>query len=314
MSSSRPPLPITAVIIAYNEEIHIRRCLERLWPLVERIVVIDSFSSDRTVEICRELGAEVLQNPFKSHAAQFQWGLDHSKITSPWTLRMDADEYLEPELIESLFRDLAQVPQTVTALEFRRKVYFKGKFLRWGDYYSARMIRLWRTGVGEMEQRWMDERIVMAHGECLRYEHGDLVDENLHDIHWWIAKHNGYATKQMIDFVNQKYNLFQIDDRIAADSNSSGSFRRFLRLKVYGNVPLYIRPILYFLYAYFLRLGFLDGKRGFIWHFMQGFWYRILIDVKIEEAETFIAQHGTEAFRDKVTKELGFADLAPSSQ
>lgn len=312
MTSPRPPLPITAVIIAFNEEIHIRRCIERLWPLVERIVVIDSFSTDRTVEICRELGAEVLQNPFKSHAAQFQWGLDNARVQSPWTLRVDADEYLEPELIDSLFRDLHQIPDTVTSLEFRRKVYFKGKFLRWGGYYSARMIRLWRTGLGEMEQAWMDERIVMAHGECLRYEKGDLVDENLRDIHWWTEKHNGYATKHMVEFVNRRYNLFEIDQRIETETNNSGSFKRFLRNKVYDKIPFYVRPIFYFHYVYFLRLGFLDGKRGFIWHFLQGFWYRILIDVKIEEALKFIQENGTDAFRDKVTNELGFTNLAPT--
>lgn len=302
---------ITAIILSFNEELHIQRCIERLWPVVERIVVIDSFSTDRTVEIARSLGAEVLQNPWRNYSDQFDWGMRNANITTDWTMRIDCDEYLEPGLQAALIATLPTLPSEVTACDFKRKLVFKGKFIRWGGYYSAILTRLWRTGVGEIEQRWMDEHIVLAHGERRRIHGGDLVDENLKDIGWWIDKHNGYATRQMIDFINLEYPLFPRDDRVEHDDNKSAKWKRFLRAIVYARAPLYLRAVLYFMQRYFLRLGFLDGRTGFLWHFMQGFWYFMLMDAKLDEARRFIAEHGVEAFKIHLGERYGIRNFMP---
>jgi glycosyltransferase involved in cell wall biosynthesis len=299
-------LPITAIVLAFNEEIHIGRCIERMKPFVERIVIIDSYSSDRTVEIAQSLGAEVLQNKWTTHARQFQWGLDHAGITTPWTLRLDCDEYLEPGAIGALRGLLPTLGDGVSAIDFRLKVIFKGQFIRWGGFYKTLLTRMWRTGMGAMEQRWMDERIVLAGGERIRLSGGDLVDESLKDIGWWVEKHNGYATRQMIDFVNREVGLFEADKRLEAVEAHAGKWKRFLRNGVYAKAPLYLRAVLYFLQRYILRLGFLDGRQGFVWHFMQGFWYFMLMDAKIDEARRFIADHGIEAFRDHLSDQIGF--------
>lgn len=302
---------ITAIILSFNEELHIARCIERLWPVVERIVVIDSFSTDRTVEIARSLGAEVLQNPFRSHADQFNWGLAHAGVTSDWTMKIDCDEYLEPAACEEIVERIGTLSDEVTAIEFRRKVYFRERFIRWGGYYDTVLTRLWRTGQGFVEHRWMDEAVVVMRGQKLRLSRGDLVDHNLNDITYWIAKHNSYTTKQMIDFINLKYGVFEMDDRLMQSTTMSSKLKRFLRNGVYARFPLYLRATLYFVQRYFFRFGFLDGRQGFVFHFMQGWWNMMLIDAKIDEAETIIARHGIEAFKSHVAHRFGLSDLSP---
>ncbi len=304
MPDTSPKPSITAIILSFNEEIHIGRCIERLWPIVERIVVIDSFSTDKSVEIARSMGAEVLQNPWKNHAAQFQWGMDHADINSDWTMRIDCDEYLEPRLLEQIGQIIPELPEGVVAYDFKLKVIFKGKFIRWGGYYTTHLTRLWRTGAGQMEQRWMDERIVLSPGARKVLTGGDLVDENLKDMTWWTNKHNEYATKQMLDYVNREYGFFEIDERIENETGNTGRWKRFIRNKIYSVMPLYVRSFIYFLQRYILRLGFLDGKWGFVWHFLQGFWYFVLIDVKIDEARLYIKKYGIDAFQKKMTAEL----------
>jgi glycosyltransferase involved in cell wall biosynthesis len=302
---------ITAIILSFNEEVHIARCIERLWPVVQRIVVIDSFSTDRTVEIARSLGAEVLQNVFRNHAAQFQWGVDHAQVTTDWTIRIDCDEYLEDGLIDAIVSQVPSLSQDVTACTFKLKVIFRGKFIRWGGCYRTILTRLWRTGVGHIEQRWMDERIVTTHGVHHRLQGGDLVDENLKDITWWTDKHNSYATKHMIDFISLEQPLFPVDARIQADVNGTAKWKRFLRNIVYGGAPLYLRAVLYFFQRYFLRLGFLDGRNGFAWHFLQGFWLFVLMDAKVDEARQFIDEHGLDAFKQHLVERFGIVELVP---
>lgn len=307
----RPP-SITAIVLAFNEEIHIARCIERLRPVVERIVVIDSFSTDRTVGIARSLGAEVLQNKWKNYAAQFQWGIDNARIETDWTMRIDCDEYLEPGLIESIARRVPALPPGITACDFKLKVIFKGRWIRWGGYYRTVLTRLWRTGAGEIEQRWMDEHIVLKHGERRRLGGGDLVDENLKDLTWWTDKHNSYATRQMIDFISLEQPLFAIDQRVRADSNKTAKWKRFLRNTAYAGAPLYLRAVLYFILRYFFRLGFLDGRQGFVWHFLQGFWFFVLMDAKVDEARRYIREHGLDAFKAHLAARHGVIELAPT--
>ncbi|URW74450.1 glycosyltransferase family 2 protein [Sphingomonas donggukensis] len=308
-SAAKPS--VTAIILSFNEEVHIERCITRLQPVCERIVVIDSFSIDRTVEIARGLGAEVLQNPFRGHADQFDWGMRAAKVTSDWTMKIDCDEYLEEGLIAQIRRDLGSLPETVTGCDLKLKVIFKGKFIRWGGYYRTVLTRLWRTGVGSVEKRWMDEKIVLAHGERHRLNGGDLVDESLKDIGWWTAKHNHYATLQMIDFINLEHRIFPLDERMAVDANANARRKRFFRNILYAGAPLYLRAVLYFVQRYFLRLGFLDGRMGFVWHFMQGFWFFMLMDAKIDEARRQIAAYGTEGFGDYLERTYGIRDAVP---
>lgn len=287
---------ITAIILAFDEEIHIERCIRRLWPVVQRIVVVDSMSTDRTTDIACGLGAEVLQHPWKNYADQFQWGLDNADIRTDWVMRVDCDEYLEDGLQSEIHARLDGLPPEITGVDFKLKVIFRDRFIRWGGYYRTTLTRLWRTGVGQIEQRWMDEHIVLSSGRTERFGGGDIVDQNLKDIGWWTDKHNRYATRQMVDFINLEYDLFPMDNRVKRQANARAKWKRFLRNKVFGTTPLYLRSVLYFLQRYFLQGGFLDGKEGFVWHFLQGFWFFVLMDAKIDEARSYIRANGKAAF------------------
>jgi glycosyltransferase involved in cell wall biosynthesis len=297
-------MTVTALILSFNEEVHIGRCLDRIAPLADRVIVIDSFSTDRTVEIAREMGADVHQHAFTNQAAQLQWALDTIAIDSDWIIRVDCDEYLEPALIEALKAELPTLPADVTAIDLKLKVLFRGQFIRWGGYYRTWLTRLWRPGAGRMEQRWMDERWLITRGRAERITGGDLVDASLKDIGWWVAKHNGYATRQMVDFIAREHGLVG-----AEEGTLTASARQKRRLRgLYGRAPLYLRAFLYFLQRYFLRLGFLDGRLGFVWHFMQGFWYFVLIDAKIDEARAWIADHSLDQFPYYLADRYGIAD------
>lgn len=300
-------LPITAVILAFNEETHIARCLARIVPLVERVVVVDSFSTDQTAEIARENGADVLQNPWTNYATQFQWALDRAQLRTPWVLRLDADEYLEAALALELRQKLSDLLPDVTGISFRRKVIFRGRWIRWGGYYPTVLLRLWRRDAARIEARWMDEHMVLTRGRNITFS-ADLVDENLHDISWWTAKHNSYATRQMIDFIAREEPLFPRDRAI---ETAGGSFqarrRRFLRDRVFARAPLYLRATLYFLFRYFALLGFLDGRQGFVFHFLQGWWNWMLVDAKIDEARRLIRAEGLDAFRSHCLHRHGIA-------
>ena len=295
---------ITALILSFNEEVHIGRCLKRIEPLASRVIVVDSFSTDRTVEIARSMGAEVHSHAFTNQAAQLQWAIDTIPIDSDWIIRVDCDEYLEPALIDEIRAKLSDLPADVTALDLKLKVLFKGKFIRWGGYYRTWLTRLWRPGAGRMEQRWMDERLLITRGRAERLTGGDLVDASLKDIGWWTAKHNGYATRQMIDFIAREHGLIGEED---GQLTASAKKRRGLR-KLYGGAPLYLRAVLYFLQRYFLRLGFLDGRLGFVWHFLHGFWFFVLMDAKIDEARTWIAAHSLAEFPRYLAETYGIAD------
>jgi glycosyltransferase involved in cell wall biosynthesis len=299
---------ITALILSFNEEVHIARCLERIAPLASRVIVIDSFSTDRTVDIAKSMGADVHQHIFTNQAAQLQWALDTIPIDSDWIIRVDCDEYLEHALIDELTTRLPSLPADVTALDLKLKVLFKGKFIRWGGYYRTWLTRLWRPGAGRMEQRWMDERLLITRGRAERLHGGDLVDASLKDIGWWTAKHNGYATRQMIDFIAREQGLIGEE---AGELTASAKKRRGLR-KLYGSAPLYLRAVLYFLQRYFLRLGFLDGRLGFVWHFLHGFWFFVLMDAKIDEARVWIAANSLEEFPRYLNERYGIADTGIS--
>ena len=295
---------LTAIILSYNEEVHIGRCLDRIAPLVERILLIDSFSTDRTVEIAQAKGAEVHQHVFTNQAAQLQWALDTIPIDSDWIIRVDCDEYLEPALIDEIRAKLPVLPADVTALDVKLKVLFKGKFIRWGGYYRTWLTRLWRPGAGRMEARWMDERLLITRGHAEQLTAGDLVDASLKDIGWWTDKHNGYATRQMIDFIAREHGLIGQED---GELTATAQKRRKLR-KLYGGFPLYLRAVLYFVRRYFLLGGFLDGKLGFVWHFLHGFWFFILMDAKIDEARTWIAANSIGEFPRYLKDRYGIAE------
>ena len=144
------------------------------------------------------------------------------------------------------------------------------------------MLRLFRRGCAHIEQRWMDEHIVLDKGHSTTLA-GGFYDENINSVGWFIGKHNGYATREMVDIKLRE--LYGAGSEITENTGLSIRLKRFLKEKLYMGLPYFVRPVLYFMYRYFIQLGFLDGMRGFAYHFMQGLWYRALVDLKCLEVD-----------------------------
>jgi len=272
---------ISVLILTFNEELHIERCIKSLLPFAKDIFIVDSYSTDNTVKLAESLGAKVYQNKWVNYATQYQWGLDNCPINTKWVMRMDADEYVLPELANEINSKLNSINENVSGIYIKRRVYFLDKWIKHGGYYPIKLLRIWRYGCGKIEQRWMDEHIKLSSGKTIEFEN-DLVDDNKSGLSAWTDKHNGYATREAIDGLNKIYNFVDADIEDGKLFGSNVERKRWLRQK-YDSLPLFVRPIIYFHYRYFFKLGFLDGMQGFIWHFLQGFWYRFLIDAKIYE-------------------------------
>lgn len=295
---------VSVIILTFNEEKHIQRCLESLLPCVNEIFIVDSFSTDKTIEICKSLGAQVYQNNWITYANQFQWGLDNCPIKTKWVMRMDADEFLTPELVNEIKTKIPNIVNSISGIYIKRRVFFLGKWIKYGGYYPIKLLRIWRTGIGSIEQRWMDEHIKLSYGATQEFSH-DLVDDNLNNLTWWTIKHNSYANREATDLLCQKYKL-SYQDSISIDSKSErqDEKKRWYKDNLYNKLPLFLRVFLYFNFRFFIKLGFLDGLRGFIWHILQGFWYRFLVDAKIYQIE-LISKNTGLSITEVIEQEFG---------
>jgi glycosyltransferase involved in cell wall biosynthesis len=272
---------ISVIILTYNEERHIERCIRSVTDIATEIFVVDSYSKDRTLEIAESLGARVYQNPWVNHAVQFNWALDNLPITTGWVFRLDADEIVAESLKEQILVQMGQLEENITGVYVRRRMIFMGRWIKHGSMYPIYVMRLLRYGKGYCEQRWMDEHLKITEGEAITFKN-DIIDDNRNNLGWWINKHNNYAVREAIELLNIKFGLVQQDGIPARLMGTQEQRKRWLKIR-YASFPLYFRPFLYFTYRYLFRFGFLDGSEGLIWHFLQGFWYRFLIDAKISE-------------------------------
>ena len=258
---------ISTIVLTYNEEINIENCLKSVANWADEIFIIDSYSTDKTLEIAKKYGAQIVQRPFENQAKQFNWALDNLKIKNEWILRLDADEYLTEELKKEIAQKLLKTSGEISGFYMKRRVYFMGRWIKYGGYYPIWLLRLFRKGKAKSEERAMDEHIILLEGRAEKLKN-DFVDDNKRDLTWWIDKHNNYASREAGEVILKKY----------------GSKKKKI---FYYKLPLFYRSFIYFIYRYFFRLGFLDGKEGLIFHFLQGFWYRFLVDAKLYEYKKF---------------------------
>lgn len=292
--------PISIIILTYNEEIHIERLLKNISDWVDEIFIVDSFSTDKTLEIAKEYGVRIFQHKFENQAQQFNWALDNLEIKNDWILRLDADEYLTEELKEEISFSLNPLTPAYGGLRFRlgfgekeissseevngfyikRRVYFMGRWIKHGGYYPTWILRLFKKGKARSEQREMDEHIVLSEGTAGKLKN-DFVDENLKDLEDWTNKHNKYSTREANERINMR--IANREAQVAKGIAGQTARKRWIKNNFYCRLPLFFRACLYFCYRYFFRFGFLDGKEGLIFHFLQGFWHQFLIDAKIYE-------------------------------
>ncbi len=279
---------LAVVLLTYNEEIHIERALNSIKSIASEIYVVDSGSTDRTVELVEKHGVQVFYNKFVNQAKQFQWALDNLPIKSRWIMRLDADEIIEEDLQQEIQEKLYLLPENIVGVNLKRKHIFMDRWIKHGGRFPLVLLRIWRTGHGRIEDRWMDEHMVISGGETVTFN-GGFADHNLNDLTFFTDKHNKYATREAIDVLNQKLNLFPRDESLNTESASfQASIKRIAKEKVYNKIPFTLAALAYFLYRYIFQLGFLDGRSGLVYHFLQGYWYRFLVGAKIMELEKAI--------------------------
>ncbi len=271
---------LTVIILTKNEEKNIEKCIRSLKDLPKRIILVDSYSTDSTADLARSLGAEVVEHPFKSHADQFNWALENVHLDTEWIMRLDADEELLPELVAELEERLPLLSENVTGMILRRRVYFLGRWLKHGGKYPELLLRVFRRGHGRSEMRQMDEHLVVSDGETVVSKH-DFLDNNQKSLEWWIAKHNWYSNKEVLDHLDGAADA-SVDE---GSSSKQARTKRIIKKHGYYKLPRFFRAHLYFIYRYYFRLGFLDGKEGKIYTFLQAYWYRFLVDAKLYECE-----------------------------
>lgn len=286
------------VVLTLNEERHIERCLRSVRPVAQSLTVVDCGSGDRTVELARALGAEVLHHPFVNHAAQLDFAVDALAGAGGWLFRIDADEVLEPPAA-GLTDFLQRQPESVAGVALARRIHFMGRRIRFGGIEPNWQLRIWRNGRGRCEARWMDEHVRVA-GAVVRSPFV-VSDINLNSLTRWIDKHNSYASREAIEVLNQRHHLFAAAAEAGATSPGART-KRLLKTTLYHRLPPGLRALVYFLLRYVVRLGFLDGRAGFFFHLFQGLWYRSLVDAKVIEISAHAAAAGVpipEAIRDR---------------
>lgn len=297
---------ITAVVLTFNEEIHLERCLSSIHKLTDHVVVVDSFSTDSTIAIAKKFNAKILQRVWENnHALQFNWALNQLDLEATnWILRIDADEILTDGLISEIQRELPLLSGAIHGVNFDRKITFQQKLIHFGGVGNNIVTRLFRYGYGRSESHWMDEHI-RVRGDVVSFK-GSIIDDNLNSLTWWTAKHNNYASREAAELLIIMYPELRRAEADDQGSKSSPRPKRWIKEAIYTPLPFGVRAVLYFIYRYFFLLGFLDGAKGFEFHFLQGFWYRYLVDAKVIEVLD-CAKRESIPIRDAINRVLGIA-------
>ncbi len=270
--------PVTVIILAYNEEQNLPQALASVCGWAEQVIVLDSFSTDRTPEIAREFGCDLFQNKFENYAKQRNYALQ-LPIRSEWVFFLDSDEWLPGALKE-------EISQIIQSNPLENGFYVKRRFI-WMDcwirhgYYPTWILRLFRFGKGRCEERSVNEHIIVE--GRVGFLKNDFFHQDRKGISYWIEKHNRYATLEAEELLKAKIRNIHQEEITASFWGSQAERKRWLRHQVWERVPPLIRPFFYFTYRFILRGGFIDGRKAFIYHFLQALWFPFLIDVKYIE-------------------------------
>lgn len=271
------------IILTFNEEIHLPRLLSSIKALNAEIFILDSGSTDSTLEIANNFGAIVLTNPFENHPKQWDFALHNFQIKTPWIVCLDADQVVTPELFARLESFKNEDFEGIDGIYFNRKNYFKGKWIKHGGYFPFYLLKMIRFGAGFSDlNENMDHRFIVP-GKTIIWKDGYLLEENLKEnkISFWINKHNRYSDLVAIEEVERMQKIRQ--QTIKPNFWGSPDSRTAWLKQLWWQLPRYARPSIYFFYRIFFKLGILDGNTGVIFHFLQGFWFRLIVDVKIDE-------------------------------
>lgn len=271
---------LTAIVLTFNEEKNIEECLQSLQPLNADIFILDSGSTDRTLEICRRFTSNIFDHPFTNYGAQRNWALQNLPFNTEWVINVDADHRVTPGLAQELNDILSKpVAEDINGFLVSRRTMFMNKWIKHGGHYPTYHAIIFKKGFGSCEDKLYDQHFKIE-GKTVILKN-DIIDIITDSLNTFTARHNKWSD------LEAQHQFFKQDEE--KQNNISGSLtgnpiqkRRYIK-SVYEKFPLFVRPFIYYFIRYFIRLGFLDGKEGLIFHFLQGFWFRFLVDAKIYE-------------------------------
>lgn len=277
-------VPLTVLVVTRNEELNLERCLASVHGFADQIFVIDSESTDGTREIARRFADQVCELPYDHSRIIpwiFQWGLDNLPIRNLWVLILEADQAPTPALREELRALLAQRNLRPSGFYIRRKQVFRGRWIRFGGYGRKHLLKLFRRDRSRLDPLEQDTRVYVD-GEVGRLR-APLEEWNRREdsIQFYLQKHLRYAEAFAREELLRRSGEapWKMPPRLFGTPDE-----RVIWLKHrYYRLPLYLRPFLYFGYRYFFLLGILDGRQGFVFHFLQAFWFRLVVDIRLEE-------------------------------
>lgn len=283
---------VSVVILTYNEELNIERCLDSVANWAAEIFVVDSYSTDGTLDIVRNYGCKLYQHAYESHPAQWRWALENLPFSYEWVLALDADFSVTPELRNAISDIVKRNDANIQGYYVRHREIFRGRFIRHGTIYPRYWLRLFRREKVSVDEHDLVDLHFIVNGQVGRVEY-DVVEDNRkeREFGFWVQKQLKFAQRQAIAELRRKSRT--ITDQIKPKLFGTPDQRIMWLKRIWFNLPLYVRPVLYFIYRYFFRLGFLDGKEGFLYHFSQAYLYRLFVDVRIEELESMLADNET---------------------
>lgn len=255
---------IAVIILTFNEEIHLERCIENALKITSNIIVVDSYSTDDTLKILKKYKIKFYQNKFTHQAAQVNYALKNINIKAKWIFRIDSDEVIGNDFVKNIKKKLPFVKKDISGLDINKNLIFMGRYIKFGGVYPQKVVRVWKTGEGKYANTWMDEHIVLKNKKS--FMNVSITDHNLNNLTWWLSKHKKYAIREAIDYLIHK--------------NQKNYYYKKSK-KIYYEFPILIRPFIYFFYRYFFKLGFLNGWQGLIFDLLQGFYYRFAVDICI---------------------------------
>ncbi len=273
------PLNLTIILLTFNEEGRVEACLQSVEGIDAPVFAVDSFSTDRTRAILEACGAHVVQHVFEGYAKQRNWAQANNPFHSDWVLHLDADERLTPELRRWLIRDFPQLAPSCDGFMFSRRTVFLGRWIRHGGHYPSYHLRLFRAALGRCETKAYDQHF-LVNGRTRIVPNADIIDVVARSLTDFVASHNRWSSLEAAEMLSGTFSEEVV--RPTLTGNPIGR-RRWLKSKMFGRAPLFARSFAYFVYRYVFRLGFLDGREGLIFHVLQGFWFRFLVDAKYHE-------------------------------
>lgn len=275
-------LPISVIVLTFNEEENIEDCLRSVCDWADETFVVDSGSTDATIEIARRYTRNILEHPFDNYSRQRTWAQGTLPLRNEWILQIDADERVSPELAGSIASLFASTQlASINGAMFSRRTVFMGRWIRHGGHYPVFHTRLYRKQHGRCEDRLYDQHFLVT--EPVVRLSGDLIDVLTAELDVWSMRHIRWAGAEAREM--RRSNRERGDQVRSTLLAGPVPRRRWLRTVAFGRSPLFLRAFLYFFYRYVLRRGFLDGVEGLIFHFLHGCWYRFYVDAKIWEAE-----------------------------